>query len=84
MYIHCNYMLLYMYKVFYLSILFKFTRKMFITLVWNDQQAFYLYHFHIHVQLHVQGIILPVVFFVYVTITVITSLLSDSTCIIMY
>ena len=29
-------------------------RKMFITLVWNDQQSFHLYHFHI--------IILPVLF----------------------
>ena len=29
-------------------------RKMFITLVWNDQQSFYLYHFH--------TIILPVLF----------------------
>ena len=29
-------------------------RKMFITLVWNDQQSFYLHHFHIT--------ILPVIF----------------------
>ena len=48
-------------------------RKMFITSVWNDQQSFYLYHFHI--------IILPVLF-VYVKFESIASLLSYS--IIMY
>ena len=49
-------------------------RKMFITLVWNVQQSFYLRHFHI--------IVFPVLFCVYVKFQSIASLLSYD--IIMY
>ena len=46
-------------------------RRMFITLVWNDQKSFYLCHFHI--------IILPVLFvYMYVKFPFITSLLNYS------
>ena len=44
-------------------------RNMFITLVWKDQQSFYLYHFHI---------IILYVLFVYVIFKSIASLLSYS------